>query len=389
MTPAAHINAAIDLVDRILSGELSGRVLAEWGRTHRYAGSKDRVAIADLVYDVLRRKRSLAARGGGDRGRALLLGYVRDSGQDPEAVFGAGPYAPSPLTDAERSRGRPPQPDSGESADFPEWLWSDLRESLGDEIRKIADAMRNRAPTHLRVNLARLSREDAMAELSAEGMVIRTHSLSPSAVKVIEGARKIRHSRAYLEGKVELQDASSQAVADMVPLGPGEKLLDFCAGSGGKTLAVAGRVAGDFFAHDADPGRMKDLPARASRAKAVVTLLSLAEVEQRSPFDTVLVDAPCSGSGSWRRDPQGKWLLTPDKLRRILDIQREILDQSSQSVRQQGYLVYATCSLLDCENGRQVNEFLMRRDEFSLVAEKSFTPLDGGDGFYCAALRRE
>lgn len=388
MTPAARINAAIGLVDRILSGELADRTLADWGRKNRYAGSKDRAAIADLVYDVLRRKRSLAALGGGDSGRALFLGYVRDGGQPPEGIFGAGTYAPPSLTDAERSRGDQPQAHNGESADFPEWLWPDIQSSLGERVQEIAEAMRSRAPVHLRVNLDKLSRQSAISELLSEDIVGHEHPLSPSAVEVVEGARKIRSARAYLEGKVELQDASSQAVADMVPLEPGDALLDFCAGGGGKTLAVAGRVAGIFAAHDADRGRMKDLPARASRAGATVTRLSLAEVEQRSPFDTVLVDAPCSGSGSWRRDPQGKWLLTREKLNQTLTLQHEILDQSQRFVRPQGHLVYATCSLLNCENGRQVEEFLARHSEFSLIVEKSFTPLDGGGGFYCAVLRR-
>ncbi len=386
MTPAARINAAIELTDRILAGALADRALAEWGRKNRYAGSKDRAAVADLVYDVLRRKRSLAALGGGADGRALLLGLVRDSGQDPDDVFGAGPYAPAPLTDAERAAGHVPQPDTGEAADFPQWLWSDLRDTLGDTTTEIANAMRSRAQVHLRVHLAKLRRDDAIAALSAEGIECQPHPLSPAAVAVTAGARKIRNAQPYLQGKVELQDASSQAVADMVPLRPGERLLDFCAGGGGKVLAVAGRVQGEFVAHDAEPRRMKDLPARADRAGVGVTCLTLAEIETAPPFDTVLVDAPCSGSGSWRRDPQGKWLLTREKLDQTLQAQRDILDQTAQFVRPQGHLVYATCSLLDAENADQMQAFLGRHPQFSLVTERRLTPLDGGDGFYCAVL---
>ncbi|WP_299915550.1 RsmB/NOP family class I SAM-dependent RNA methyltransferase [uncultured Roseobacter sp.] len=389
MTPAARISAAINLVDRILDGELADRALAGWGRKNRYAGSKDRAAIADLVYDVLRRKRSLAALGGGETGRALLLGYVRDAGLAPDSLFGAGPYAPSELTDAERSNGRWPEANSSESADFPEWLWPDIQTSLGERAQQVAEQMRRRAPVHLRINLARLDRDSAIEELSSEGIVARSHALSPSAVEVIEGARKIKNAPSYLDGKIELQDASSQAVADMVPLETGEKLLDFCAGGGGKTLAIASRVEGVFFAHDVDQRRMKDLPARAARAEAIVNLLSGPEVKQKSPYDTILIDAPCTGSGSWRRDPQGKWLLTREKLRRILEIQQEILDQSAALVRSQGHLVYATCSLLECENDHQVDAFLSRHREYSLKTQKRFTPLDGGDGFYCAVLRRD
>lgn len=389
MTPAARISAAIDLMDRIQAGALTDRALADWGRKNRYAGSKDRAAIGDIVFDVLRRKQSLSALGGGKTGRALLLGYIRATGQDPETVFGADRYAPSELTAAERSSGRPGDVQNNENADFPDWLWPDLVRSHGDQAQAIARAMRNRAPVHLRVNLAKSSRETAIASLASEGVIGEPHALSPSAVQVSEGARRIRNSKAYQTGDVELQDASSQAVADLVPLQPGETLLDFCAGGGGKILAVAGRVAGAFFAHDADPRRMKDLPARAARAGARIMQVPFKDVEQGPQFDTVLVDAPCSGSGSWRRDPQGKWLLTPDKLDRVVTLQKEILDQAAKSVKPQGHLVYATCSLLDRENDLQVKEFLSRSTAFSVTVERHFTPLAGGDGFYCAVLRRD
>ncbi|MFK7881321.1 RsmB/NOP family class I SAM-dependent RNA methyltransferase [Roseobacter sp.] len=368
-------------------GEIVDRVLADWGRRNRYAGSKDRAAIADLVFDVLRRRRSLASLGGGDGGRALFLGYLRDNRIDPDTVFGAGKYAPAPITDAERSMGRVPFPNSSESADFPEWLWSDLKRALGDKTQETAEIMRHRAPVYIRVNLSRLDRDSALSELRLEGIVGHPHPLSPSAVEVVEGARKIRQTRAYLEGKIELQDASSQAVADMVPLFSGEEMLDFCAGGGGKTLAVAGRVNGVFSAYDAKPDRMKDLPARAARANINVDILSMKGVRKRSPFDVVLIDAPCSGSGSWRRDPQGKWVLTPEKLKSTLDVQKDILNQCVPFVRPKGHLVYSTCSLLDRENGRQVMEFLSHNEGFSCVADRTFTPLEGGDGFYCAVLR--
>ncbi|MFK7754664.1 MAG: RsmB/NOP family class I SAM-dependent RNA methyltransferase [Sedimentitalea sp.] len=388
MTPSARISAAIDLMERILNGELADRALAGWGRKNRYAGSKDRAAIADLVYDVLRRKRSLAARGGGESGRALLLGYVRDKGLGPDTVFGAGTYAPPALSDEEQASGRAPQPDSSESADFPEWLWRDVEESLGANAQPIAQQMRHRAGVHLRVNLAKLNRDSAIEKLASEGIISRAHVLSPSALEVVEGAKKIKHAQAYLDGEIELQDASSQAVADVVPLKSGETLLDFCAGGGGKSLAVAARVAGRFFAHDIDQGRMKDLPVRAARAGMTVDVLSLAQVLHRAAFDAVLIDAPCSGSGSWRRDPQGKWMLTPDALNQTVTMQRDILEQTAPFVKSGGYLVYATCSLLERENSRQVDQFLSRHNDYSLTSQKRFTPLDGGDGFYCAVLQR-
>ncbi|WP_298918277.1 RsmB/NOP family class I SAM-dependent RNA methyltransferase [uncultured Roseobacter sp.] len=389
MTPAARISAAIHLMDRIQAGELADRALADWGRKNRYAGSKDRAAIGDIVFEVLRRKQSLAALGAGETGQALLLGYVRANGQDPETVFGVDRYAPPELTDVERASAGSVEAHDGEGADFPDWLWPDLARSHGEQAQAIAQAMRNRAPVHLRVNLAKLSREKAIASLAQEGIVGEPHALSLSAVEVLEGSRKIRNSKPYLNGEVELQDASSQAVADLVPLKQGERLLDFCAGAGGKVLAVAGRIAGDFLAHDVDPRRMKDLPVRASRAGVSVKQVSLKDAQQGPQFDTVLVDAPCSGSGSWRRDPQGKWLLTPEKLGHVVDLQKEILDQAAKLVQPQGHLVYATCSLLECENAFQIKEFLSRSTTFSVTVERHFTPLSGGDGFYCAVLRRD
>lgn len=388
MTPAARANAAIALLDLISAGVLADRALADWGRRNRYAGSKDRAAIADLVYDILRQKRSLAALGGGETGRALMLGYLRDNAQDPETIFGVGPYGPEPLSEVETASGRLPQSEGGEAEDIPAWLWPAFQQSLGDQAVEIARIMRRRAPVHLRVNLAKSSRDHALVMLAEDGVTACAHPLSPAALEVLDGPRKIKTSEAYRSGHAELQDAASQAVADMVPLEPGQTLLDYCAGGGGKTLAVAGRVSGSFFAHDVNMNRMKDLPARAARADVCVTCLGADELSKHGPFDTVLVDAPCSGSGAWRRDPQGKWRLTPDSFAQIRDIQREILDHAIGLVQAGGHLVYATCSLLHDENASQVSAFLDRRNDVTLTTMQQFTPLDGGDGFFCAVLRR-
>ena len=388
MTPAARINAAIDLIDRIQLGELADRAMANWGRNNRYAGSKDRASIADIVYEVLRKKQSFAVLGGGQTGRALLLGFVRGSKQDPETIFGVDRYAPPKLLTEERIAGELEGFFDEDVKDFPEWAWPELVRSHGDKAAGIARALRSRAPIYLRVNLAKLNRDDAISSLANEGIIGQTCPLSPSAVEVLEGARKIRNSTLFQTGKVELQDASSQAVADLVPLQTGQRLLDFCAGAGGKVLAVAGRVLGDFYAHDVDPRRMTDLQPRASRAGASVKQVTIKDLAQGSQFDTVLVDAPCSGSGSWRRDPQGKWLLTEEKLDHVIQLQSEILNKVSSMVKPSGNLVFATCSLFSRENELQVERFLDRDQAFSLLSERQFTPLEGGDGFYCAVLRK-
>jgi 16S rRNA (cytosine967-C5)-methyltransferase len=205
---------------------------------------------------------------------------------------------------------------------------------------------------------------------------------------VVGGARKIHASRAFSEGLVELQDAASQAVVEALALSDGMRVLDLCAGGGGKTLAMAALARLDLFAHDADPGRMRDLPARAVRAGITVHVLTGGQVDAAGPFDLVLADVPCSGSGSWRRAPEAKWALTADRLAALRSAQMAILDRAVRLVAPRGTLVYATCSLLRTENEAQIAAFLDRHPGWSSDVEHRFTPLQGGDGFYTASLTR-
>ncbi|CAN0591661.1 unnamed protein product, partial [Laminaria digitata] len=190
-----------------------------------------------------------------------------------------------------------------------------------------------------------------------DGIIASPHSLSPTALRVSEGARAIARSDAYLSGAVELQDAASQAVVDALPLRPGLSVLDYCAGGGGKALAMAARLAGGRVdAHDAAPQRMVDLPARADRAGADVRIVQ----KPRGSYDLVFCDVPCSGSGAWRRAPEGKWRLTQARLSELCAIQAGILDQAARLVAPGGCLAYATCSVRGEENAEQVRAFLAR-----------------------------
>jgi 16S rRNA (cytosine967-C5)-methyltransferase len=238
----------------------------------------------------------------------------------------------------------------------------------------------------LRVNLAKGSREAAIAALAGDEITAVPHPLAASALEVTGNARKVQASQAYREGLVELQDASSQAVVEALPLADGMRVLDHCAGGGGKTLAMAARARLTLHAHDIAPRRMADLPERARRAGIMATLTD--RPEAAAPYDLVLVDAPCSGSGSWRRDPEGKWALTPERLEGLLSEQAAILDRAAAMVGPGGALAYATCSLLAAENGAQVDRFLSRAGGWVREVERSFSPLDGGDGFYLCVLRR-
>ncbi|WP_333814955.1 RsmB/NOP family class I SAM-dependent RNA methyltransferase [Tabrizicola sp.] len=380
MTPSARCAAAIAILDRVLAGEAAEKALTNWGRASRFAGSGDRAAVRDLVFEALRRRNSAAARGGGLTGRGLVLGLMREAGQ--EALFSGEGHAPALPGPEEVGR----EPLAEDALDLPGWLLPELRDSLGDDFVPVAQALRSRAPVFLRVNLGKTDVPGAVAALAAEGIVARPHPLAATALEVVENARKLQGSQTYLSGLVELQDASSQAVAEALPLTDGMRVLDHCAGGGGKTLAMAARARLRLFAHDASPRRMADLPERAKRAGTRVTLTD--DPEGAAPYDLVLVDAPCSGSGSWRRDPEGKWRITAQDLESVMETQRSILDRAAAMVRPGGWLAYATCSLLDRENRVQVEAFRARHPGWELDREVRLTPLQGGDGFYLALMRR-
>ena len=377
MTPGARAAAAIEVLDAWLAGAPAERALIRWARGARYAGSKDRAAVRDHVYDALRRLRSSALRGGGMTGRGVALGLL-----GPGPFDGAG-HAPAPPTPEEAARlERPPTPSRAEALDVPDWLLPALDADLGAAADRVLEALRHRAPAFLRVNLARTGREDAMSALAAEGIAAEPHDLAPSALRVTQGARRVARSRAYASGLVELQDAASQAVADAVPIGG--RVLDLCAGGGGKSLALAARGAA-VSAHDVEPRRMADLPARAARAGAHVILLD--HPETAGPHDTVLVDAPCSGSGSWRRDPEGKWRLTPERLAALRATQDAVLDRAAALTAPGGAIAYATCSLLRSENEDRVAAFLTRHRGWTTESCRRITPETGGDGFGVTILR--
>jgi 16S rRNA (cytosine967-C5)-methyltransferase len=380
VTPGARLSAAITVLDRVLAGEAAEKALTNWGRASRFAGSGDRAAVRDIVFDALRRRRSAAALGGGLTGRGLVLGLMRAAGQD--ALFDGQGHAPAPPSPDEAGRA----PDKAEALDLPDWLIPALRESHSDTLEPVAAALRLRAPVFVRVNLRKTTREAALAALAGEGITAVPHPLADTALEVTGQARKLQTSQAYLTGLVELQDAASQAVALALPLADGMRVLDHCAGGGGKSLAIGARAKVTLFAHDIAPRRMADLPDRARRAGIKVQLTDRPETE--APYDLVLVDAPCSGSGSWRRDPEGKWALTPDRLDAVLADQAAILDRAATLVGPKGVLAYATCSILAAENGAQIDRFLTRQPGWARTHEQSFSPLSGGDGFYLCVLTR-
>lgn len=388
MTPAARIAAAAEILDRVLEGEAAEKALTGWARGARYAGSKDRAAIRDHVFDALRCLNSFAALGGARTGRGLMLGMLREAGEDPAGYFTGEGHAPSALTEAEATAGAEPETPA-ERLDIPAWLWEDFAASLGDKAEEVGRTLRARAPVFIRVNRAATTRASLADELAEEGIETRPAELARAALEVTSGARRLQRTPAYEAGRFEMQDAASQAICEAVPLTDGMKLLDYCAGGGGKSLALGARAELRLFAHDAAPQRMKDLPARARRAGLRVTLLETDEVAGQGPYDLVFCDVPCSGSGAWRRAPEGKWRLTRERLDELTAIQARILDETAPLVAPGGTLAYATCSLFEAENGAQAEGFLARNPGWSLRESLSLTPLDGGDGFFLAQFVRD
>ncbi len=389
MTPAARVAAAIDILDRYLAGAPAEKALTNWARANRYAGSKDRAAIRDHVFHAIRRKASLAMLGGAETGRGLMIGAVRSNHGNPDEVFSGTGYAPSVLTKEEK--GYVPALDTdwpdATRLNYPEWLEDDIRASLADDFETVLEGMQFRAPVFLRVNLARSDIGKAVRVLAQDGIEVGPHPLSRTALQVTGNARAVRASQAYAEGLVELQDAASQAVIDHIgpPTGTG-RALDYCAGGGGKSLALAS-LGWQVTAYDLAQERMKDIPERAARAGVEITVADHAACKAGGPYDLVLVDAPCSGTGAWRRQPEARWSLTPDRIDELCALQSKVLEASAPLVAKDGVLAYATCSFLNRENHAQVAAFAATSN-WELRAERTISPVEGADGFYISILEK-
>ena len=391
MTPTARLSAAIALLDQILTGDPAERALTRWARASRFAGSKDRAAVRDIVFDALRRKRSLAHLAGAMTGRSLVIAQQFKNGAALDELFGDFRFAPEAVSAAEQARlnARTDAPDPVR-LDYPDFLDAELRRSLGEDLSEVMLAMQSRAPVDLRVNTLKTTVEEAQKYLARDLIFTQDVAGIEGALRITENPRKLNGSLAYRYGFVELQDVSSQLVSKFAGAKPGMKVLDYCAGGGGKTLALAAEMQakGQIFAHDANPLRMKDLPERARRAGADIQVISPDHIDSSPKCDLVLVDAPCSGSGAWRRNPDSKWRLTERRLAELTDLQRDILQKAQARVGENGTLAYATCSLFQRENADQIDWFLAQNKGWEVSHQQSLSPLTGGDGFFISVLKR-
>lgn len=387
MTPPARTQAAIELLDAVIAaaregGAAADTLIARYFATRRYAGSKDRRAVRELVYAAIRRAGEVPATG---RGAMLALA---DADPGLAATFDGSTHAPVPIT--------PDEPRAQPGA-APEWLAGML---IASEIDPATLA--DRAPLDVRVNRLRATRDSL-------GLDAEPTAYAPDGLRLASGTN-VEALPAFREGLIEVQDEGSQIVGMALAVQPGQRIVDLCAGAGGKTLALAAAMANDgvILACDVDRARLSRLAPRAARAGATIVETRLLDpnrekdalADWHGTADGVIVDAPCSGTGTWRRNPEARWRLTPARIDRLVATQAHVLGIAATLVRPGGALVYIVCSLLDREGPEQVAAFLAARagwtaESLDLPCGEArgsglrLTPATcGTDGFFVARLRR-
>ncbi len=427
MQPGARLQAAIEILTEIMErGRPASVALADWGKAHRFAGSGDRSWIGNLVFDSLRRKQSLSYLMRSDTSRAVALAALRKgwnvSIQEIASFCNGEGFCPAPLTSEEESGLA--NSDLSEAppwiqGDYPEWLHPSFSEVFGDRAVAEGQALAARAPVDLRVNTLKATREKVLKALARHEAAATPYS--PVGVRLPPregGARSpnVEADLAHGRGWFEVQDEASQIAALLAGAGPRMQVADICAGAGGKTLVMAAQMqnTGQIYAYDSDAVRFRPIFERLKRAGArnVQTLppgdeSALAALEGR--MDLALIDAPCSGTGVWRRRPDAKWRLTSAQLAERTETQSALLERAARLLKPQGTLAYVTCSILPRENDEQIKAFLEHNPSFSVMdAEQRaakvlsqsvtrsgnhnkmgllLTPArQGADGFYIALL---
>lgn len=381
MRQAARIQAAIEVLDDVQRRHRpASAALADWGKSHRFAGSGDRAAIGNLVFDALRKRASAREIMAADTARALVLGSVRQTSSHTEmqALCDGSQFAPTSLTAAENARlALDVALSPAAAAELPDWCLPHFQAVFGARAEAEGKALAERAPVDLRVNTLRRTRDQLAAELAHLKPAATRWSKLGLRLAAATGAARSPNVEAELShgrGWFEVQDEGSQIAAALSGVKPGERVLDLCAGAGGKTLAMAAAMQneGSISAYDDDKTRLRPIVERLTRAGATcVEPLTAGDAEalaEAGRFDCVLVDAPCSGSGTWRRKPDAKWRLRPTSLLERLAEQRDVLATAAAHVRPGGRLVYVTCSVLPAENGEQIAAFLEAHPQFSLKA---------------------
>ncbi len=382
MRLGGRIQAAAEVLEDVVERRTPVTMaLRDWGKSHRFAGSKDRSAIGNIVLDALRRKSSIAFRMDNMSPRSLALGAAVFSGgitvdeileqTEGDTHFGA------PLTEDQilKLRGQIKLETAPDwiRADVPDWLWPAFETNFDESAVEEGEALTHRPPMDVRANLIKGTRDDLTPSAATKT------DISPVGMRFqpVKGSGRhpnIQSDPDFLTGKLEIQDEGSQIVSMLVAAKPGEKILDYCAGGGGKSLALAADMnnEGALHAFDIDKRRLAPTYERSVRAGATIVKVVQPPAKSlnnlRGSMDRVLVDAPCTGVGTWRRKPDAKWRLTEDALGRRMQEQVKVLDEAKNFVKPGGLLFYVTCSVLAAENEAQVYAFLERTEGFELLS---------------------
>lgn len=427
MTPAARIQAAIELLDEVLATDRpADGVLSAYFRARRFIGAKDRRAVSEQVWRVLRYRARLTWVLKTDTPTPRLLvaaNLVRGESKSMDAIgglFSGAKNGPPPLSVNEKrmvERAKTQKIDAAPRTvkfECPEWLLEKIDTAFGAEADKEISALGEEAALDLRVNTLKATRENVLASLKSEGLDASPTPLSPLGVRLPARIALGAHE-GFKSGLFEVQDEASQVCARLVDAHPGQAIMDLCAGAGGKTLAIAASMKnkGRLVACDVSVGRLERSKLRLRRAGVHNATLRIIEESdkwlkrQSGTFDRVLVDAPCSGTGAWRRNPDARWHLSPENLENLTATQDGLLDRGARLVKPGGHLIYATCSLLSDENAVRINAFLARNEKFQVRpvqevwqgAFEGLCPTDepfltltparhGTDGFFVAILSR-
>lgn len=420
----AQIQTAIDVTDEIGRKDTpADRVMASFFRDRRYVGSSDKAVIADVVYEVQRWRGlyvwMLDEKGFAETPRSLVMAHLARTGVDLDgmkAIFTGEYHHPEALTDPERKLilrlkdVDPTRAPAWARYSCQAWLVEEFSRTWGEGFAAQLMGMNTRAHTDIRVNTLKTTREALKAALEASGLTPQLTPYAPLGLR-FEGRQPLYTHELFKAGHFEIQDEAAQIVAMLMSDKPGSWVVDFCAGGGGKTLALAALMKnkGRLEALDINAPRLEEIKPRLQRAGVHNCRATLLKSENDAwikrhagQIDTVLVDAPCSGSGTWRRNPDAKWRLTPTRLQELTEIQSNILASAAHLVKPGGRMVYATCSLLRSENDDRIETFLANHPDFSLLPVEEawaaspfkgealhLSPAkEGCDGFFAAVLQR-
>ena len=413
MLPSAHIEAVIDLTDQVAvsldkNGPAADILVRKYFRDRRYAGSKDRRRVTGLLYDIIRRWGYLVDITEQDA-RRMVMAQLTLVDDDPYQYFTGEKHAPAALSDAEKKFLETVKPESEEHhrLNYPLWLEAALKDRFGEKFVQEMSALNERAPLTLRI--AR-SAEKILTFL-IDNHIGYSRGIHANSAIILDQQQQIRDWPIYRKGLVEIQDEAAQLAVKYAQLEPGQQVMDLCAGAGGKALAAAGYMKnkGQIYAFDINESRLKELKVRAKRSKHHIFQSHVLTVKNRDSIlgefkgkmDRVILDVPCTGTGTWRRNPESRWRISPESVESYIRTQRGLMDEAWEMVKPGGRVAYMTCSILKGENELQIEQFIEGHGDAKLIPIKKqgieamegtllLSPFSRGtDGFFVVILEKQ